>query len=194
MRCARNANPGAESKTGAMIAVLTRRLGLLTLVVVAACSSSGGEARRSPSTRRRAPSTTATTATTAIPATTVTSTPIAAAALVAESDGWRLVLTRPSAGARIGRSVRLCYELSGGTREPVVALMATLRRADSQSSGTTTVDATIGRDSVRVDFAAVLPGAASLEVQLRADGRALDGVRLTVPVEVVSDAPIGDCL
>ena len=193
MCCARTANPGAESKTAAMIAVLTRRLGVMTLVVVAACSSGGSEAHRSTPTRRRAPSTTATTATTAIPATTVTSTPTTAAALVAESDGWRLVLTRPSAGDRIGRSVRLCYELSGGTREPVVALMSTLRRADSQSSGTTTVDASIGHGSVRIDFADVQPGAASLEVQLRADGRALDGVRITVPVEVVSDAPPDGC-
>ena len=173
-----------------MIAGLTRPLGVMTLVVVAACSSSGSEARRSPSTRRRAPSTTVATI---VPTTTVTSTPAAAAALVAESDGWRLVLTRPSTGARIGRSFRLCYELSGATREPVVALIATLRRADSQSSGTTTVDATIGRGSVRVDFVAVQPGAASLEVQLRADGRALDGVRITVPVEVVSDAPPDGC-
>ena len=173
-----------------MIAALTRRLGVVTLVSVAACSSGGSEARRSPPTRRHAPSTTAATV---VPSTTGTSTPTAPAPLVAESGGWRLVLTRPSVGARIGRSVRLCYELSGGTREPVVALIATLRRGDSTSLGPTTVDASIGRGSVRVDFAAVPPGAASLEVQLRADGRALDGVRIEVPIEVVSDAPTDSC-
>ena len=175
-----------------MLRASLRCIGLSVVVIVAACSSSGSGARRSPPTRPHAPSTTTTVAT-LVPSTTGTSTPTPAPPLVAESDGWRLVLTRPSVGATVGSSVRLCYELSGGTREPVAALIVTLRRSGSKPLGPMTVDASIGRGSARVDFPDVHPGAASLEVQLRADGRPLDGVRIEVPVEVVSNAPIDGC-
>ena len=175
-----------------MLRASLRCIGLSVVVIVAACSSSGSGARRSPPTRPHAPSTTTTVAT-PVPSTTGTSTPTPAPPLVAESDGWRLVLTRPSVGATVGSSVRLCYELSGGTREPVAALIVTLRRSGSKPLGPMTVDASIGRGSARVDFPDVHPGAASLEVQLRADGRPLEGVRVEVPVEVVSDAPIDGC-
>ena len=175
-----------------MLRASLRCIGLSAVVILAACSSSGSGARRSPPTRPHAPSTTTTVAT-PVPSTTGTSTPTPAPPLVAESDGWRLVLTRPSVGATVGSSVRLCYELSGGTREPVAALIVTLRRSGSKPLGPMTVDASIGRGSARVDFPDVHPGAASLEVQLRADGRPLDGVRIEVQVEVVSDAPIDGC-
>ena len=72
-------------------------------------------------------------------------------------------------------------------------LFRSLRRSGSKPLGPMTVDASIGRGSARVDFPDVHPGAASLEVQLRADGRPLDGVRIEVPVVIGLDAPAETC-
>ena len=173
-----------------MLRASLRCIGLSAVVILAACTTSSDENRRSSPTRHSAVTTTST-----VPPSTRTSTPPPPAALplVAESDGWRLVLISPSVGATVGSSVRLCYELSGGTREPVAALIVTLRRSGSKPLGPMTVDASIGRGSARVDFPDVHPGAASLEVQLRADGRPLDGVRIEVPVVIGLDAPAETC-
>ena len=174
-----------------MLRASLRCIGLSAVVILAACTTSSDENRRSSPTRHSAVTTTST-----VPSSTRTSTtppPPAALPLVAESDGWRLVLISPSVGATVGSSVRLCYELSGGTREPVAALIVTLRRSGSKPLGPMTVDASIGRGSARVDFPDVHPGAASLEVQLRADGRPLDGVRIEVPVVIGLDAPAETC-
>ena len=173
-----------------MLRASLRCIGLSAVVILAACTTSSDENRRSSPTRHSAVTTTST-----VPPSTRTSTtpPPAALPLVAESDGWRLVLISPSPGATVGRTVRLCFELSGGTREPVAALIVSLRRAGGEPVASKAVDTPVGRGSARATFPDVPLGPASLEVQLQADGRVLGGVRFIVPVVIGLDAPAETC-
>ena len=177
-----------------MLRASLRCISLSVVVILAACTGSSDENRRSSPTRHSAVTTTST-----IPSSSGTSpsSPSSQSSpprpLVAESDGWRLVLISPSPGATVGRSVRLCFELSGGTREPVAALIVSLRRAGAEPVASKAVDTPVGRGSARATFPDVPLGPASLEVQLQADGRVLGGVRFIVPVVIGLDAPAETC-
>ncbi len=108
----------------------------------------------------------------------------------AEAGGWRLELTAPQGQSELGRSVRLCYELAGTSREPDATLDVQVRVGSRSES--TTVPAAVGRGSATV-AAPLGTGAGTVTVQLRAEGTEVPGVRIEVPVRFVAGAETAAC-
>jgi hypothetical protein len=148
------------------------RNGAALVAVLVALSCSGDES--SSRAKRRTSSTTDTTTSTV---------PIAPTSpTAAEAGGWRLAVTRPTAGAMIGTVEVVCYEVAGATREPVVALEVTLLEPGATTSADSVrVEAAVGRGSARVDLGGWSPGRYDLRVQLIGDGARREGVAVTIP-------------
>lgn len=124
-----------------------------------------------------------------VPAPTVTtppagpSAPVPPGPTVAESGGWRLAVTRPTAGATIGRVAVLCYEVSGTSREPVVALEVTLFPPGSTTGANPVrIEGSVGRGSVRVDLAGAPTGRYDLGIQLIVNGERLENMVVRIPM------------
>lgn len=113
---------------------------------------------------------------------------------VAMAEGWQLAVTRPQPGETVGRSMTLCTEISGTSREPVLAIKATLVRQDGPGSADSRADVDVGRDSAVLEFPNTAPGRYDLELRLNVDGRWISGVRITIPdVRVTASTPPADC-
>ena len=182
-------------------------LGVLaaTAVLAAGCSKGDSAATGSASTTvtTAAPAVTSTTAqptttrpgatTTAAPGATTTpaATPTTAAGggpAVAIAGGWRMAISQPLAGATVGSTPLLCYELTGSAREPVLALEVTLLRAGSPTgaAGPYRLDVSVGRGSARLSLDGVPPGRYDVRVQLILNGAPLDGGAVTIPSVTVA--------
>lgn len=113
---------------------------------------------------------------------------------VAMAEGWRFAATDPQPGATVGRSITLCTEIIGTSREPVLEIKATLARQGGPDSTTSRVDVDVGRDSAVLEFPKAAPGRYDLELRLNVDGRWISRLRVTIPdVRVAADTPPGDC-
>lgn len=160
-------------------------MALLSLVVLAgaflgwvACSDGdpgGAPTATSPTAGTTAPTTgtgpeTGTTASPAAPG----SRPVT----VAMAEGWRFAVTRPQAGVTVGRSMTVCTEISGTSREPALKIEATLARQAGPGSAT---GVGVGRDSVVLDFPNTDPGRYDLTLRLNIDGRSIPGLQVTIP-------------
>lgn len=112
----------------------------------------------------------------------------------AEAGGWRLVVTAPTGGSTIGPVTTLCYEATGQTREPDLALEATLVPPGATSGGQPVrAGAAVGRGSVRIDFGGVTPGRYDLRVQGIVNGQRLDGLAVTVRAVTLGTAAPRSC-
>jgi hypothetical protein len=100
----------------------------------------------------------------------------------AEAEGWRIVITRPEAGATVGRTVTICYQATGTARESSVAFDVSLV-APSSPSGTepTRIPATVGAGSVQVDLSHAPAGPFDLRIGLVGDGQVVAGAVVTIP-------------
>ncbi len=159
-------------------------VGVIGCVLFTACSSEGGSDATSSPSRSSARSSNPTSSSTS---TAPSQPPVSA---VPEAGGWRLALTAPRAGSKVGRAVRLCYELTGTSREPDAELEVRVRVGTR--SETTSVPAMVGRGSTTV----ALPsgtGEGSVTIQLRAEGREIPGVRFEVPVRFVDGPGTAAC-
>lgn len=138
----------------------------------------------SPSTARPGPTTTA------APAAATTTTALAGGPAVVSAGGWRMAITQPLAGATVGSTPLLCYELTGSSREPVLALEVTLLRAGSPTgaAGPYRLDVSVGRGSVRLSLDGVAPGRYDVRIQLVLNGSPVDGGAVTVPSVTVTAA------
>jgi len=141
------------------------------------------------------PSATTSVATTR-PGTTPTSTPTpttrsvaAGGPAAAEAGGWRLVVAQPAARATIGPSVAVCYEATGSSREPDLALEVTVL----PSGPTMRVPVDVGRGTARFDLSAAGLGPRDLRVRLIVDGLTVDGLAVTIPVTISAGAGPGTC-
>lgn len=129
-------------------------------------------------------------------ATTTTATPTAAGPVSVTAGGWRMVISRPSAGSTTGPVLGLCYEVTGSTRESTVAFDVSLLRSGTPTgaAGPFRAGAAVGRGLARVPLPGVTPGRYDVRIQLLLDGQALSGGAVTVPsVTVVDDAAVATC-
>lgn len=162
------------------------------LLVATGCSESDSTA---------GPAAAASTSTMASPDTSTTTTASSTTttgqsnALVASAGGWRMAVSAPPGGARVGSSMTVCYDIAGTSREPVLVLEVTALPAGSATGAVPIrVDAAVGRGSVRVPMTSVPPGEYHLRIQLLLNGQRLEGVAVTVPsVTLAPDGPAGTC-
>lgn len=188
--------------------VMHRRAGmaLLLLVVLAgsvlgwvACSDgdSGGAPAATSPTSGPSPEPTTVPTTGTGPATGTSgspTTPDSHPATVAMAEGWRFAVTLPEAGATVGRSITVCTEISGTSREPVLEIEAALARRGAPGSSDDATGVDVGRDSVVVEFPNAAPGRYDLELRLNVDGRSISGLRVAIPgLRVTTDTPPADC-
>lgn len=118
----------------------------------------------------------------------------AVGAAVVEAAGWRLAVDAPRAGARVGRELNVCYQITGSSREPVLALEISATRTGTEAaSGPRRVDVGVGRAGVRVRLEALAPGPYDLGVQLIVNGERVSGARVVIPVEIAAEAPTAAC-
>lgn len=165
---------------------MRRALALAVCLVVAGCT--GDEGAPSPSSAMTAPS-----PTTASPS-------IAGGASVpvvmgTEVGGWRLAIDAPSAGSTVGLPVTLCYEITGTTREAIVALDVSVSLPGAQEPVfSDLLDAHVGRGGVSVDLDAVDDGTYDLGVTLIVDGeRRAERVVRIPDVTLAEGAPPAAC-
>jgi len=99
-----------------------------------------------------------------------------------------MTISQPLAGATVGSTPLLCYELTGSSREPALALEVTLLRAGSPTgaAGPYRLDVSVGRGSTRLSLDGVAPGRYDVRVQLILDGSAVDGGAVTIPSVTVT--------
>jgi hypothetical protein len=175
-----------------------------TLVAVAGCSNGDGDdpaSTRASATSFGGPSTPAPSASAASPAPTQANASPAATAggtqragsAQVRSGDWLLLIAAPRAGDRIGRRIRICYQLSGATREPDVALDAQLIPVDvraPRSAQRHVVD--VGGGSLDVTFAET-DGRFDLSITLVSAGRPVPGMTLRVPVVLHTPAKTANC-
>ncbi len=113
---------------------------------------------------------------------------------VAEAEGWRLQVSRPQAGATLGRSMTVCSEISGTSREPVLVLEAALLPSGVGDGWNARADVDVGRGSVVLDFPEADPGRYDLVLHLLVDGQRIPDLRVTVPsLTIVEDTSSGGC-
>lgn len=156
---------------------MRRALALAVCLVVAGCT--GDEGAPTPSSAMTAPSPMTPSPSTAGGA----SVPVAT---VTEVGGWRIAIDAPSGGSTVGPPVTLCYEITGTTREAIVALDVGVSSPGAQEPVLSDLlDAHVGRGGVTVDLGAVDEGTYDLDVTLIVDGerRAERVVRIRVTVE-----------
>lgn len=104
-----------------------------------------------------------------------TSTAPDAPAVVAEAGGWRLGITQPTPGGSSSLATVLCYEVTGTTREPVLALEITpIWPGGGPAAPAVRTDASVGRSSAIADLSAAGEGTFDLRVQLVVDGSKAD--------------------
>lgn len=133
-------------------------------------------------------STTTTPPTTAEPAGSTTAPPTGVT--IAESNGWRLVISQPTSGATVGRTTELCVDATGPAREPVIAFdIALLDPGESSGSTPVRVDGRIGKGRVLVALPSLPSGSYDLSIQLVADGDQVENLAVRVPITLADAAP-----
>ncbi len=111
----------------------------------------------------------------------------------AESGGWRLGVSGPTGGSRIGTVTMLCYEVTGESREPVIEFEVALLPRSQSGLDPVVVTGAAGRGSVRVDLSGATPGRYDFRVQLIVNSERLDGAAITVPVTLAEGVPETAC-
>jgi hypothetical protein len=110
---------------------------------------------------------------------------------VASAEGWRLAVSRPTARATVGPTVTVCYEITGTSREPDLALEVTVLRP---VGAPVRVDVPVGRGSVAVALPGVAPGVYDLRIELIPNGVRVSGLAVTIPsVAFTAGGPAGSC-
>lgn len=113
---------------------------------------------------------------------------------VAEAEGWRFQVLHPRAGARLGRSMTICSEISGTSREPALVIEAALLPSGAADGLDARADIDVGRGSAVLDFLEADPGRHDLVLHLLVDGQRVPELRVTVPnLAIAEDASSGDC-
>ena len=179
----------------------------VALLLATGCSDGDGERGSAGAPTTETPSTSAP-STTVVPLTTApvltssvattrpgstsptptTTAPTAGPAAV-EAGGWRLVIRSPIAPAIVPPAAVLCYEVTGTSREPVLALEVTALPPGSTSR----IPIAVGRGSAAVDLSAAGAGPHDLRIQLVVDGERIAGLAVTLPVTVAAGAPATVC-
>ena len=162
----------------------------MTLLLAGACSDSDDA---STTTAAGAPtsSTPAATSTTAR-ATTTSPTTLPVGPAVAEAGGWRIAISAPTRGAKIGPELDLCYEVTGTARESAVAFEVSLIVTQTRTvAATVRVDAAVGRGSARLNLGSPQPRFYDMTVQGLVNGQPLDGLSVTIGVDFGSAPPAG---
>lgn len=115
--------------------------------------------------------------------------------IVAEAGGWRLAVSRPVAGGTSAPQALLCYEVTGTSREPTLALEVTpMWPGAGPAAAAVHAVANVGRASVIADLSAVGDATVDLRVQLVVDGAAADRPTLVIPgVMLRAGTPRGTC-
>jgi hypothetical protein len=115
--------------------------------------------------------------------------------LSAEGGGWRLAVSQPVPGGSSAPKAVICYEVTGTSREPDIALEITpIRSGASPVAAPIRVSATIGRSSVVADLSGVGAGTIDLRVQLVVDGTAAGRPALVIRgVTLLAGTPPGTC-
>jgi hypothetical protein len=115
--------------------------------------------------------------------------------LSAEGGGWRLAVSQPVPGGTSAPKAVICYEVTGTSREPDIALEITpIRSGASPVAAPIRVSATVGRSSVVADLSGVGEGKIDLRVQLVVDGTAAGRPALVIPgVTLLAGTPPGKC-
>jgi hypothetical protein len=166
------------------------RHGLLAISIVcigvAGCSGDDDAARPASTTTTIAPPSTNSTVAPSAPSTSAPP-----AANVAEAEGWRLLVSSPEPGATIAPRTTLCYEVTGTSRESIVALRASLVGAATVPPPDLSI--AVGRGAAFVDFGAVAPNVYDLRVQLVVDGAAHDELVVSIPVTIAAAATDPAC-
>lgn len=113
-----------------------------------------------------------------------------------EAGGWRLVVERPLGGEEIGRTLVVCYAVSGDSREAIVALELSLLTPGSESVVETHVaDAAVGRGEVAVELPDTSPGRYDLRVTVVSDGSRREDLSVRVDgLQQRSEAPPATCV
>jgi len=113
---------------------------------------------------------------------------------VAMAEGWGFAVTRPQAGETVGRSMTVCTEISGTSREPVLKIEATLARPGGPDSATSGTGVNVGRDAAVLDFPKASPGRYDLKLRLNVDERSIPGLQVTIPdLRLTPDTPPATC-
>lgn len=166
----------------------------VTLLLAGGCSDGDGAsttAAGAPTTSSPGATSTTVRATTTAP-TTVPPTTVAAGPAVAEAGGWRIAISAPTRGAKIGPEVDLCYEVTGTAREAAVALEVSLIVTQTRTiASTVRVDAGVGRGSARVNLGTPQPRFYDLTVQGLVNGQPVNGLVVTVGVDFGAAPPAG---
>lgn len=128
---------------------------------------------------------------TAPPDTTSTTTTEPGTPVTADADGWRLSVTVPKSGEDIGPVPRICYEATGTSREPILALdVRLIEEASNSVVVETRVDISVGRGGVDVDLSAAPLGQYDLSIGLVVNGESPDGLVVRVPDVIVTDGSV----
>ena len=116
-------------------------------------------------------------------------------AVAATAGGWRLAVTSPAPGSTSRPAAVFCYEITGTTREPVLALEITpMHPGEGPAAATVRVDVNVGRSSVTADLSAAGEGLFDLRVQLVVDdSRGEQPSVLIRGVRLSNNAPRGTC-
>jgi hypothetical protein len=115
--------------------------------------------------------------------------------LSAEAGGWRLAVSQPVPGGTSAPQAVICYEVTGTSREPVLALEITpMWPGAGPAAASVRASATVGRSSVVADLSGVGEGTIDLRVQLVVDGTAAGRPTLLIPgVRLLAGTPPGTC-
>lgn len=115
--------------------------------------------------------------------------------LSAEGGGWRLAVSQPVPGGTSAPQAVICYEVTGTSREPVIALEITpMWPGGGPAAASVRASATVGRSSVVADMSGVGEGTIDLRVQLVVDGTAAGWPALLIPgVTLLAGTPPGTC-
>jgi len=115
--------------------------------------------------------------------------------LSAESGGWRLAVSQPVPGGTSAPQAVICYEVTGTSREPVLALEITpMWPGAGPAAAAVRASATVGRSSMVADLSSVGEGTFDLRVQLVVDGTAAGRpVLLISGVTLRAGTPPGTC-
>ncbi|HSQ69920.1 MAG TPA: hypothetical protein VLM41_07520 [Steroidobacteraceae bacterium] len=116
-------------------------------------------------------------------------------AISAEGGGWRLAVSQPVAGGTSAPRAVICYEVTGTSREPVLALEITpMWPGAGPAAAAVRTSATVGRSSLVADLSGVGEGTIDLRVQLVVDGTTAGRPVLLIPgVTLRNGTPPGKC-
>ncbi len=115
--------------------------------------------------------------------------------LSAEGGGWRLAVSQPVPGGTSAPQAVICYEITGTSREPILAIEITpMWPGAGPAAAPVQASATVGRSSLVADLSAVGEGTIDLRVQLVVDGTTAGQPALLISGVTLRDGtPPGTC-